>query len=59
MVVHICNPSFSGDGDQEDYISRSAWVKSYEDHSLTNKPGVVMYVCNPSYVRGIGRRTAV
>jgi hypothetical protein len=33
-VAHACNPSYSGDRDQEDCGSRPAWAKSLRDPIL-------------------------
>jgi hypothetical protein len=56
-VVHTCNHSYSGDRDKADQGSRPAWAKSYLDPPIsTNKVGMVVYICNPSFVGGKSRR---
>jgi hypothetical protein len=35
-VVHVYNPSYSGDRDQEDHGSRPVLVKSLQDSTLKN-----------------------
>jgi hypothetical protein len=56
MMVHACNPSFSGDGDQEDHSSRTAWAKKIvRPHLNKKKLGLVAHNCHPSYIDGIIR----
>jgi hypothetical protein len=31
MVVHAWNPTYSGDGDQEDHSLRPAWALNYDE----------------------------
>jgi hypothetical protein len=45
-VVHIYNPSYLGDGDQEDCSLKPARAKHYQDIS-TNKLCVLVHVCSP------------
>jgi hypothetical protein len=35
-MAHACNPSYSGDRDQEDRSSKPAWAKSSQDPILKN-----------------------
>jgi hypothetical protein len=37
MVAHACNPSYSRGGDQKDHDERSAWAKTSENCTSTNK----------------------
>jgi hypothetical protein len=37
LVAHSCNPSFSGDRDQEDHGSKPAQANSSQDPILTKK----------------------
>jgi hypothetical protein len=48
MIVHICNPSYSGDREWEDYMSRPAQAKSKQDPNSTNNPGVVAHSVTPA-----------
>jgi hypothetical protein len=50
MVVHICNPSYLGGKDWEDFSLKKS-VKS----PLNKNPGVVVHICNSSSVEGRGR----
>jgi hypothetical protein len=57
VLVHACNPSYSGDRDKEDCNSRSALAKSLQDPISTNKKlHVVTHVCHSSYAGSISRR---
>jgi hypothetical protein len=40
-VAHACNPSYSGDWDQEDWGLKPAWANSVQDPILENKTGGV------------------
>jgi hypothetical protein len=44
MVAHTCNPTYLGLADPG---SRLAWAKNYQDPISTNKPGMLVHVCNP------------
>jgi hypothetical protein len=48
LVAHACNPSYSGDSDQEDHCSKSAWANNPQDSTLKkpiqNKVGGVVVV---------------
>jgi hypothetical protein len=48
-----------GGRDWEDHGLRPPQVKSWGDSISTNKPIVVVHVCNLSYVGDIGRRIKV
>jgi hypothetical protein len=50
-MVHTCNSSYSGGRDQEDHGSKPAWWESIS----TNKLGIVLCTCHPSYARDINR----
>jgi hypothetical protein len=56
-VAHTCNPSSWGGKDEENRTLRLTWVK--KDPISTNKPGVVVHICNPTCVKSICRRIAV
>jgi hypothetical protein len=56
VVVHTCNLSYSGGGDQKEQRLRTSEAKSYGDLILTNKPNMTGYACYPRYARGLGRR---
>jgi hypothetical protein len=57
MVEHACNPSYSGDGDQEDLCSRSTQEKELARQHLNRQ---ARYGCTcPSYKGGTGRKNAV
>jgi hypothetical protein len=58
-VVHAYNPSYSGGSNQEECGSKPARQKVSKTLSSTNKPGVVVYACHPSYTEGIDKRIAV
>jgi hypothetical protein len=45
MVVHVCNPSYSGGGDWEDRGLRPARAKHSQDLISINKLGVMVHVC--------------
>jgi hypothetical protein len=36
LVVHTCNPRYSGGREQEDCILKPAWANSLPDHNLKN-----------------------
>jgi hypothetical protein len=36
VVAHVCHPSYVGGKDSEDYSSRSAQAKSYQDPTSNN-----------------------
>jgi hypothetical protein len=55
-VVHACNPSYSGDGDQEVRGKKASWG---QDAIPTNKPGMVMHAYDPRYMKGIGGRIMI
>jgi hypothetical protein len=57
-MAHIYNPSYSGDRDWENHVSRSAWAKVSKTQSQSIAGCGGMY-CNPSYVGGINRKVAV
>jgi hypothetical protein len=59
MVAHVCSPSYSGDRDQEDRISRTAQAKSQRDPISIKKPDVMVCTCHPSYVEGRSRKLVV
>jgi hypothetical protein len=60
MVTHACNPSYLGDGDQEDHGLRPAQAKSSQDPHLNKWPGKVTHACHPSYMQEaqMGRSTS-
>jgi hypothetical protein len=63
-VTHNCNPSYSRVINQEVEIQglteASPGKKSLRYPTiLTNKLGVVVYIYNPSYTGGLGRRIKV
>jgi hypothetical protein len=39
-VAHTCNPSYSGDRDQEDHGLKSAWANSLQD-PISKKPSTI------------------
>jgi hypothetical protein len=44
-----------GGGDLEDDGSKPAWAKILQDLISTNKPDMVVNMCNFNYARSIGR----
>jgi hypothetical protein len=56
-MVHTCNPSYSGGGDQRITSSRAAWVKSAGPYIInkTKGPDVVAHICNSNYSGGEDR----
>jgi hypothetical protein len=55
MVVHVCNPSYSGGRDGKYQGSRPAWAKNSRDPISTNKLGVVECASDSSYMGGVNR----
>jgi hypothetical protein len=53
--VHTYNPNYSSGRDWKDCGSRPVRAKSYQDPISTNKLGMMVHPCNPSYLEGIGR----
>jgi hypothetical protein len=57
MVVHICNPSYSGGGDQE-----IKWFEASPDKKLgrppsdNNKLDMVVHACDPHCFKSLNRR---
>jgi hypothetical protein len=50
MVAEVCNPSYSG-GNQDDLSScGQAGQKLHKIPFSTNKLGIVVYICHPSYM---------
>jgi hypothetical protein len=57
MVVHACNPSYSGGRDQDNCGLRPAQAKSLRDTPIsTNKPGVVACACHLSCLGSINEK---
>jgi hypothetical protein len=56
-VAHAYNSSYSGGRDEEDNGLRPGQKKrrKVRETISTNKPGMVIYNCNPSYAGAIGR----
>jgi hypothetical protein len=59
LVAHTYKSSFLGSGDQEDYSLRPAVAKSWQDPISTNKLGMVVQTCFPSYAGDRGLRAVV
>jgi hypothetical protein len=55
MVVYIYNPSYSGGS----WFKTSLNKKFVSPPISTNKPGMVVHICNPSYAGDIGKRIMV
>jgi hypothetical protein len=58
-MTHTCNLSYSGGTDLEDCGSRLSWAKSFQDSISSNKPGVIVHTCHPSYLGSIDSRIVV
>jgi hypothetical protein len=59
--AHLCNPSYSRDGDQEDlqFEADLGKKKVSDTTSQQNKTRMVVHICPPSYVGGRGRRITI
>jgi hypothetical protein len=57
--VHICNPSYSGGGDQEDHTLRSGQNVYETPSNSMKKLGMMVCICHSSYAGSITMRTAV
>jgi hypothetical protein len=60
-MVHICNLSYWGGGNWKDHSFRPAWAKPVSETApiSPNKVVMIVHACNPSYMGGISRITAV
>jgi hypothetical protein len=56
---HICDPSYSGGRDQENFCSRPVWVKLSWHPISTNRLGIMVQTYHSSHTRGINRRILV
>jgi hypothetical protein len=59
MVIPICHPCYSQGRDKEDHGRKPAQTKSYGDIISTDKPGMVVYTCQPSLTGVIDGRIVV
>jgi hypothetical protein len=50
MVVHACNPSYLRSKDQEARLEWGAGGEDQQDLISTNKSGMVVLACKPSYM---------
>jgi hypothetical protein len=55
--VSVCNSSYPGSKDQEDFSSRSVGAKSKKGPIATNKLDIVEQTCHLSCMGGIDRIT--
>jgi hypothetical protein len=58
MVCHACNPHYSG-GRNKRIVVRGQPGKVIKTLSQENKPNVVVYICNTSYLEDRGRRITI